>query len=291
MIGISDVRRSWLAVVAGSAVLFGGCATGSTFRSGVGDAFPQHPPYYAGRTVAGGGPIVHVPIRFQRGATQPESFDLVAGASTPVGRLLAEMYAYLDSLRLSVPLDGGRELAGTPPDVMFGCELQPGDDCDDGPPTPLRMRLAVGRPSASWVESANGAAAATGADRLLVITLETSNYWPRQRNLLGQKEIELGTEYAVGVPWLTSLDDPVSALQLTGALVGRDGRAIRIGAEGLLARRTNLLLSAVGVQAMISDEDVERIRTARRDDLPGQPLVWKTALRNLVGQLTGRPGL
>jgi hypothetical protein len=42
---------------------------------------------------------------------------------------------------------------------------------------------------------------------------------------------------------------------------------------------------------MISDEDVERIRTARRTDLPGQPPVWKIALRNLVAQLTGRSGL
>jgi len=180
------------AVVALIVVLYAACATGSTFRSGVGDAFPQHPPYYAGRTAAGGGPIVHVPIRFQRGATQPESFDLAAGAPTPVGRLLAEMNAYLDSLRVSVPLEGSREPAGTPPDVIFGCELQPGDDCDEGPPTPLRMRLAVGRPSVSWVEWANGVAAGAGADRLLVLTLETGNYWPRQRNILGQKEVPSG---------------------------------------------------------------------------------------------------
>src|SRR5919108_3110484 len=51
---------------------------------------------------------------------------------------------------------------------------------------------ATGRPSPSWVEEANGAAAAAGVDRLLVITLETGNYWPRQRNILGQKEVELG---------------------------------------------------------------------------------------------------
>jgi hypothetical protein len=42
---------------------------------------------------------------------------------------------------------------------------------------------------------------------------------------------------------------------------------------------------------MISDEDVQRLRTARREDLPGQPLVWQVGLRNLVAQLTGRPEL
>ena len=63
---------------------------------------------------------------------------------------------------------------------------------------------------------------------------------------------------------------------------------MRIGAEGLMARRSNLVTSALGAQRLISDEDIEKLRTLRRDDLPGQPLVWQTALRSLVAQLTGR---
>ena len=55
----------------------------------------------------------------------------------------------------------------------------------------------------------------------------------------------------------------------------------------MLARRTPLLVSSIGAQAMISDEDVERLRTTRRDDLPGKPLVWQVAMRHLVGELTG----
>jgi hypothetical protein len=77
-------------------------------------------------------------------------------------------------------------------------------------------------------------------------------------------------------------------LQLTGALIDPDGRATRIGAEGLYPRRTRLLVSAIGGQELLSDEDVERLRSERRDDLPGRPLVWQVALRNLVAQLTGR---
>ena len=96
------------------------------------------------------------------------------------------------------------------------------------------------------------------------------------------------TGYSVDVPWLTSLETPVSVLQVTGARVGRDGRAQRIGAEGLLARRTSLPISALGAQAMISDAEVEQARTARREDLPGQPLVWQVALRELVRGLIGR---
>ena len=83
----------------------------------------------------------------------------------------------------------------------------------------------------------------------------------------------------------------MSVVQLTGALVDTTGRAIRIGAEGMLAHRTPFIASALGAQALISDEDIGRPRTARREDLPGRPLVWHIALRTLVGQLTGRPQL
>jgi hypothetical protein len=103
-----------------------------------------------------------------------------------------------------------------------------------------------------------------------------------------KKQLELGTA-SCRTSWLTSLETPVSVLQLTGALVGKDGRAIRIGAEGLIAHRTSLLASAAGAQALITEEDVKRLNTARRDDLPGKPLVWQVSLRNLVAELTAQP--
>jgi len=49
-------------------------------------------------------------------------------------------------------------------------------------------------------------------------------------------------------------------------------------------------MSALGVGLGIKDEDIERLRTFRRDDLSGQPLVWQVALRNLASRLTGRVG-
>jgi hypothetical protein len=82
----------------------------------------------------------------------------------------------------------------------------------------------------------------------------------------------------------------VSVLQLTGALVDRNGRAIRIAAEGILARRTSLPASSVGLQALLTDEEVEQARTVRRDDLPRRPLVWKAALDDLMEALLGGSG-
>jgi hypothetical protein len=80
----------------------------------------------------------------------------------------------------------------------------------------------------------------------------------------------------------------VTVLQLTGALLAPDGDAVRIGAEGLFPRRTRLLVSAIGGQELLSDDDVQRVRTMRRDDIAGAPLVWQAALRNLLAELTGR---
>jgi len=150
------------------------------------------------------------------------------------------------------------------------------------------MRLAVGRPSSDWVASAAAAMDSARVASLLVITLEIGQYRVRQRGLRGDKEVELGTGYTVGIPWLTALETPVLVLQLTGARIARDGQAQRIGAEGILARRTSLPISAIGGQALISDAEVEQARNARRDDLPGQPLVWQVALRELVRGLIGR---
>jgi hypothetical protein len=147
------------------------------------------------------------------------------------------------------------------------------------------MRLAVGRPSEEWARGAAQALGSAGADELLVLTLEVGQYWPRYTNWRGSKAVHLGTEHTTSLPWLTSMDTPVQVLQLTGALVGPDGKAIRIGAEGMLARRTPLIISGLGGQALISDEDVSALMSARREDLPGRPLVWEVALHTLLDQL------
>jgi hypothetical protein len=54
----------------------------------------------------------------------------------------------------------------------------------------------------------------------------------------------------------------------------------------MLARRTDLLTSSIGGQNLITDAEIEQLRTQRREDLPGEPLTWQVALRNLVLALT-----
>lgn len=274
------------------------CATtGATFQSGVGDKLIEHPPYYAGRDVTAGAERVgHLPIAYQRGATQAPIFEPAGGARTAIERLLSDMNLYLDSLGATVPLRLEVPRGAVPPDVQFGCEVDAAGDCLDRGEGALGrggepLRLAVGRPSQEWIASAAQAMQRANVPTAVVITLEIGDYFTQQRGFAGRKVVELGTGYTASFPWLTSLETPVSVIQVTGALVGPDGKAIRIGAEGMYPKRTRFVVSSIGAQEMISDEDVEQLRTARREDLAGQPLAWKVALRNLVGQLTGKSDL
>lgn len=216
------------------------------------------------------------------------------------------MNAYLDTLATSYGLgvrlaEGGRVSAVAhretiaPPDVSFGCITEtatPDGDCAVRGDSVLgrrghTMRLAVARPSAAWIAWTRDLLHATGMERTLVITLEVGQYLPRQRGLLGKKEVELGTGHVVSLPWLTSLETPVSVLQLTGALVDADGRAVRIGAEGIHAHRTRLAVSAVGGVEVLSEEDVREVRAARREDVAGRPVGWRVALEGLVRGVVG----
>jgi len=298
-----STRKSRITLVLFVAAASSCTTTGATLGSGVGDALLEHPPYFAGarpspdETVSLG----HLPIAYQRGASQAPIFD--PEASAEMRRLLDSMTARLDAAGLSRRVVAGGRVSAVvhadtrfPPDVRFGCETesgQPDDDCADrGDDVMGRagtvMQLSVGRPSSEWTAWAAGVLEDTETDRLLVITLEVGQYLVRQRGLLGHKEVELGTDHVAALPWLTSLETAVAVVQLTGAVVGRDGKVIRIGAEGLRPHRTRLAVSAIGGQELVSDDDVRALLTERRQDLPGKPLVWEAALDNLVTGLVGR---
>jgi hypothetical protein len=202
------------------------------------------------------------------------------------------MNQYLDSLRGRELYPGDFPAGAVPPDVMFGCpSLGSGHECLERDDSLAgtgsgQMRLAVGRPSTRWIEWAAALAERDSTAHSLVITVELGQYFLQVEGSSDRKIVELGTGHTVSYSWFTAVDAPIQVLQLTGALMGVDGRAVRIGAEGMLARRTNLLLSSLGVQNRITDEEIERLRVQRREDLPGQPLVWQVAMRNLVLALT-----
>jgi hypothetical protein len=151
------------------------------------------------------------------------------------------------------------------------------------------MRLGVTRASSrEWSEWIGKVLSEADLDAVILITIEVGEYLPRQRGITGQKEVELGSDHVQSLPWHTSLENPVMVMQLTGALIGRDGKAIRIGAEGLIARPPSPPVSALGAVHLITAADIDALRTARREDLNGTPLTWETGLRTLAGELVGR---
>lgn len=277
------------------AVMFTGCATtGATFGSGVGDRQLEHPPYYAGSMPGvGATTITRFPITWQRGASQPASFDPSGEPGSPIVALLRDMNAFMDSVAGGVALPAIRGSGLVAPNVLFGCERDASENCVERGDSVLgrqgtTMRLAVERPSSAWIARSGALLDSAGASHALVITLEVGQYWTRQKGLRGDKSVELGTGHEVALPWLTSLEMPVTVLQLTGALIDREGKAVRIGAEGLLAQRSSIVASGFGAQRLISDDDVERARNQRRTDLPGQPLVWREALCRMMVELAGK---
>ena len=87
---------------AGALVLnFAACA-GSTLGSGVGDAYLERPPFYAGGPVTAEGRIAHLGIAYQRGATQEPIFEPADENGSPLAALQRAMTAALDSLGASV---------------------------------------------------------------------------------------------------------------------------------------------------------------------------------------------
>ncbi len=140
-------------------------------------------------------------------------------------------------------------------------------------------------PAKNWKDKLKNICSKHGVQYVLVPFLSIGNFKVYQKDWKGNKEIVLGTNFRQPVPWLTSLNDPVEVLYVGGAVVDCNGKIIRVGAEGMLAKRTNFALSVLDFQAAISDEDVIKLLQKKREDLPGKPLVWKTAFENLLQQL------
>ncbi len=237
------------------------------------------------------------PPWYRGDAPRPAKFVVVPVAIAP-GPGLPEAWAPLDEMRalagaMSERLAGrtGSALVEAPEDgrpaVYLGCALDDPPEFGECAPGDAReMVLAISGPSRKWKAWLAETLARHEADHALVITLTVAEHWLRQKDWKGNKQVPLGTEHAQPAPWLTSLQTPVPVLQLTGLLVNRDGKVVRAGVEGLLAIRTRFSESVLGVQRLLTADDVESVRTGlRRDDLPGQPLAWEAALDTLVRQL------
>jgi hypothetical protein len=154
---------------------------------------------------------------------------------------------------------------------------------DQFPPMVMHVR----KPSSAWSEAMAALLAREGARYAVVVSLGVSQY-PKGRAGAFGKKVVLGTGYQEPVEFLTAEDKLLEVLQLTGVLVDAQGRVVRAGAEGILARDTPFAAQVFDVSKVLDDRTLERVLTKeRRKDLPGDPLKWEVALGNLLAQLRG----
>ena len=262
------------------------------------------PPYYQGKRPAVGARIAWTPV-----ATPTMRAAFARSGDAPSG----EMRTLLDSLngRLAAMMGAERRVddEGLPallgeksgaPEIVFGCEPEFTGEaarvgkyyhsagCEEPERDEQRRNaLIVQNPTKKWREVAATMIAADSAEYLLVLSLRIGDQYPWSG--WSGKGIRLGTGYDLPLPWLSSVDRPVTVVQLVGTVVDREGKIVRSGAEGLLASKPGALATLLGGQQAVSDRQLaELVFATRRDDLPGQPLAWEIALRTLVSELTNR---
>jgi hypothetical protein len=150
---------------------------------------------------------------------------------------------------------------------------------------PMVMHLR--KPSAAWSAAVAERMALEGSGYAVLVSLTISQY-PKGRSGMFAKNVVLGTGHEEPVKFLTAEDKLLEVLQLTGVLVDAQGRVVRAGAEGILARDTPFAAQVFDVARDIDGRTLGRVLThERREDLPGDPLAWEVALDNLLAQLRG----
>ena len=146
-------------------------------------------------------------------------------------------------------------------------------------------------PSKKWKQEFSKLLQANGLKYGIFLTLQVTSFYPKQKDIVGHKELPLGTEYSQELPWLTALDQPMEVLTITGALLNLNGDAISLAAEGILAQPTKFFFSVIGVTESLTSSKIKQIFSKRRDDVPGKPFIWEAALNNLLANLTGNSKL
>ncbi len=249
----------------------------------------KNPPYYTGKSPKAPVKLAYV-LRAGSSFREPGANAQVLSA---VDALLEECHRELAQhglQRIEVPSEARQEdlpitYVGHP-DGFWA----PDDAMDDEERARHGRHIVmiwVSDPPSRFAKQVTPAVSAVGADHVVYVTLELSDYAVAQKNLKGSKAIELGTGYTMPVPWLTSLDQLAEVLQFKGVLYRADGRFVRAGAEAFHAQRTPFRQAILNAQRTMQPSELEAALRVQRADLTDQPLAWQVAVRNLLAQLTG----
>jgi hypothetical protein len=297
-------------LILAAALLAGGCQT--TARAPA----PAGPPNYGGAEqppAAAPGRAAFLPLSPEHVHFPHAQFSSRTGVST-----VAEVYQPLaDSINAhlaAIPglrrLDGdaiafGQSRPQTPwagPLPSFGirnehCRRQPARSAETSWTFGGTQRQAAGdrrvfrvqAATPEWRSELRTAMERADVDHLLLFTLGPSYYFTTGAGV-GQRQLQLGTDHAVDLPFHVRRGQCYGVVQLMAVLVDREGDVVRYGAEGLLAGRLlgGIAGSAADLLAEVSVEEVrDEAAVATRDDLAGTPRVWRVATNQLLRRVAG----
>jgi len=147
------------------------------------------------------------------------------------------------------------------------------------------MVIHIQNPASAWRIALRELARVSQVEYVALLKLGFSEYPKADKGMFGKKVV-LGTGYEEGIEFLSAEDAPAEVLQITGTLVDREGNIVRAGAEGIVAKDTPFWVQVFEAQQGMNNEALQNLlRNERRKDLPGRPLKWQAALRNLVTEL------
>jgi len=286
----SEVLSSLRVAVVALALVATGCASldelavAQTERLEEGEFYAKMGPGLQGPV----DPVVLMPAVLDPEFAHSLAYGRRAGEFAPI---VAALNGALDGQSCCRLLPAAALPAGAP-HVYFGSadgEMAPPEARDQVLPHDQfpPMVMHVRRPSAAWQQAMAGLLAREGATHAILVSLGVSQY-PKGREGAFGKQVVLGTGHEEPVRFLTAEDKLLEVLQLTGVLVNAQGRVVKAGAEGILARDTPFAAQVFDVEKTLDDRTLQAVLTTeRRKDLPGEPMKWQVALDNLLWQLRG----
>ena len=233
-------------------------------------------PYYHGKRPPVGARIAWTPVMTP--ATKAAFTKRGDAPSGTMQALLDTLNASLAAMLKGAPRVSDERLATLvegAPEIRFGCEqelfgeavrtgkwyhsagcVEPEDK------TNLRNSLWIQTGTKDWRKRAAAAMAGDSADYMLMLSLRIGDQYPWSG--WRGKGIRLGTGYDAELPWLSSVDKPVTVVQLVGTIVDREGKPVRSGAEGLFASKPGGITFLLGGQQAVSDTQLAELLAATR---------------------------
>lgn len=141
-------------------------------------------------------------------------------------------------------------------------------------------------PRKSWRNELRELCKSNNLENTIYMQIDIQDYWPHESNTFSPSLIVLGSGYQLTIPPLT-LGRTMKVLHISGALINKNGKILRAGAEGIAAAIPESIPDSVILfRNYFNAEMIEKIIShKKRTDISGEPPAWQIALHNLLAGL------